>query len=36
MSYDQPLYLALVSWVFQNKPNGTRTLYASAQATCEQ
>ena len=36
MQYDQPLYLPLVSNVFQNKPNGTRTLYASAQATCEQ
>jgi hypothetical protein len=35
MSYDQPLYLPLVSNVFQTKPNGTRTLTASAQATCE-
>jgi hypothetical protein len=36
MTYDQPLYLPLVSNVFENKPNGTRTLTASAQATCEQ
>jgi len=35
MSYDQPLYLPLVSNVFQSNPNGTRTLTASAQATCE-
>jgi Flp pilus assembly protein TadG len=35
MSYDQPLYLPLVSSVFQTNPNGTRTLKASAQATCE-
>jgi Flp pilus assembly protein TadG len=36
MTYDQPLYLPLVSNVFENNPNGTRTLTASAQATCEQ
>ena len=36
MTYDQPLYLPLVSNVFETKPNGTRTLTASAQATCEQ
>jgi len=36
MSFDQPLYLPLVSNVFQTKPNGTRKLTASAQATCEQ
>jgi hypothetical protein len=35
MSYDQPLYLPLVSNVFGTNPNGTRTLKASAQATCE-
>jgi Flp pilus assembly protein TadG len=36
MSYDQPLYFPLLSNLFQTKPNGTRTLSASAQATCEQ
>ena len=36
MTYDQPLYLPLISNVFETKPNGTRTLTASAQATCEQ
>jgi Flp pilus assembly protein TadG len=35
MSYDQPLYLPLVSGVFSTNSNGTRTLKASAQATCE-
>jgi hypothetical protein len=36
MSYDQPLYVPLVSNLLQTKPNGTRTITASAQATCEQ
>ena len=36
MTYDQPLYLPLVSTLFETKPNGTRSLTASAQATCEQ
>jgi Flp pilus assembly protein TadG len=36
VSYDQPLYFPLLSNLFQTKPNGTRTLSASAQATCEQ
>ena len=36
MTYDQPLYLPLVSNVLETNPNGTRTLTASAQATCEQ
>jgi Flp pilus assembly protein TadG len=36
MSYDQPLYLPLVTNLFQTKPNGTRLLQASAEATCEQ
>jgi Flp pilus assembly protein TadG len=38
MSYPQPLYLPLVSNLFQTSgaPSGTRTLSASAQATCEQ
>jgi TadE-like protein len=36
MAYDQPLYFPLLSNLFQTKPNGTRTLSASAQATCEQ
>ncbi len=36
MTYDQPLYLPLVSNLFETNPNGTRTLTASAQATCEQ
>lgn len=35
MYYDQPLYLPLVSTLFQNESNGMRRLYASAQATCE-
>lgn len=35
MYYDQPLYLPIVSAFFQNNSNGTRRLYASAQATCE-
>jgi hypothetical protein len=36
MSYDQPLYLPLITNLFQTKPNGTRLLEATAQATCEQ
>jgi hypothetical protein len=36
MGYDQPLYVPLVSNVFQTSSNGTRHLTASAQATCEQ
>lgn len=36
MSYDQPLYFPILSNLFQTKPNGTRNLSASAQATCEQ
>ncbi len=36
MTYDQPLYLPLISNLLQTKPNGTRTISASAQATCEQ
>ena len=36
MTYDQPLYLPLISNVLETKPNGTRTISASAQATCEQ
>jgi TadE-like protein len=36
MSYDQPLYLPIVSNLLETKPNGTRTLTAKAQATCEQ
>lgn len=35
MYYDQPLYLPMVSAFFQTNSNGTRRLYASAQATCE-
>lgn len=38
MQYDQPLYLPVVSTLMQTSPpgNGTRRLFASAQATCEQ
>lgn len=36
MTYDQPLYVPLISNLLQTKPNGTRTISASAQATCEQ
>jgi Flp pilus assembly protein TadG len=36
MYYDQPLYMPLISNVFQTQPNGTRRLQATAQATCEQ
>jgi Flp pilus assembly protein TadG len=36
MSYSQPLYLPLVSNLFQTGTDGTRLLTASAQATCEQ
>lgn len=38
MQYDQPLYLPLISTLMQSNPpgNGTRRLFASAQATCEQ
>jgi Flp pilus assembly protein TadG len=36
MTYDQPLYVPLISSLLQTKPNGTRTISASAQATCEQ
>jgi hypothetical protein len=36
MSYDQPLYLPLISNLLQTNANGTRTISASAQATCEQ
>lgn len=35
MSYDQPLYLPMVSAFFATKPNGTRTLQATAEAGCE-
>lgn len=35
MYYDQPLYLPLVSTFFESNSNGTRRVYASAQATCE-
>jgi hypothetical protein len=35
MSYHQPLFLPLVSNVFATNPDGTRTIKASAQATCE-
>jgi hypothetical protein len=36
MTYDQPLYLPLITDILQTKPNGTRLLQASAEATCEQ
>jgi hypothetical protein len=38
VAYNQPLYFPLLSNLFQTSgaPNGTRTLSASAQATCEQ
>jgi Flp pilus assembly protein TadG len=36
MTYDQPLYLPIISTLLQTKPNGTRLLQASAEATCEQ
>lgn len=36
MTYDQPLYVPLISNLLETKPNGTRTISASAQATCEQ
>lgn len=35
MSYPQPLYLPMVSNIFETAPNGTRTLQAKAQAGCE-
>jgi Flp pilus assembly protein TadG len=35
MSYNQPLYVPLLSAFFQTNSDGTRTLSASAQATCE-
>jgi Flp pilus assembly protein TadG len=34
--YDQPLYVPLITQLFQTNSNGTRRLLASAQATCEQ
>jgi hypothetical protein len=34
--YDQPLYLPLITQLFETNSNGTRRLLASAQATCEQ
>jgi len=36
MNYAQPLYLPLISNIFETNPNGTMNLKASAQATCEQ
>jgi Flp pilus assembly protein TadG len=36
MTYDQPLYLPLISNLLETKANGTRQIQASAQATCEQ
>jgi Flp pilus assembly protein TadG len=36
MTYDQPLYVPLISNLLETNPNGTRTISASAQATCEQ
>jgi Flp pilus assembly protein TadG len=36
MSYDQPLYLPLLSNLLQTNSNGTMRLSASAEATCEQ
>lgn len=36
MYFDQPLYIPLISNFFQTQSNGTRRMYASAQATCEQ
>ena len=36
MTYDQPLYLPLISNLLETNANGTRTITASAQATCEQ
>ena len=36
VQYNQPLYLPLVGQLFGENPDGTRTLYAAAQATCEQ
>lgn len=35
MTYPQPLYLPLVSNVFETSPNGTRKLEAQAEAACE-
>jgi Flp pilus assembly protein TadG len=35
MSYAQPLYLPLVSSIFETSSNGTRKLQAEAQAGCE-
>lgn len=35
MSYPQPLYLPMVSSIFETAPNGTRTLQAKAEAGCE-
>ncbi|HYL71077.1 MAG TPA: TadE family protein [Candidatus Dormibacteraeota bacterium] len=36
MYYDQPLYIPVLSALFETNPNGTRRLNASAEATCEQ
>jgi Flp pilus assembly protein TadG len=35
MSFDQPLFLPMVSSFFQTKPNGVRTLQAQAEAACQ-
>lgn len=35
VTYPQPLYLPMVSTIFQTSGNGTRTLQAQAEAICE-